>query len=42
MDDKTYGGHFVWDDAASKANFEFAIGIFGEADQKISFCQWAA
>jgi hypothetical protein len=42
MDDKMFGGHFIWDDATSKASFDFVVKIFGEPDCKISFCQWAA
>tara|TARA_B110000285_G_C14830469_1_gene470624 strand:- start:169 stop:414 length:246 start_codon:yes stop_codon:yes gene_type:complete len=40
FDDKTFGGHFIYDDATAKASFDFTVKIFGEYDGKISFGQW--
>ena len=40
FDDKMFGGHFNWDEATSKASFDFTVKIFGEMDDKISFGQW--
>jgi hypothetical protein len=28
--DSLTGGHWIWDDKTSKANFDFMVGIFGE------------
>jgi hypothetical protein len=33
------GGHWIWDDATSKAAFEFSVGIFGE-NGRWSKTQW--
>ena len=40
FDDERFGGHFIYEDATSKASFDFTVKIFGEYDGKISFGQW--
>jgi hypothetical protein len=33
VDDELYGGHMIYDEATSKAKYNFSCSIFGEGDK---------
>ena len=40
--DKMVGGHWNWDDATSKAHFDYGVKFFGSPDNRYTKQQWFA
>lgn len=41
MHDKAFGGHYIWDDASAKANFDYMASIFG-SNGRVTMEQWSS
>lgn len=41
MHDQAFGGHWIWEDASAKANFDYMTSVFG-SNGRVTFDQWCA